>query len=653
MRLQQEIVLGIGGSRALEKLQLWPTIRHINEGHAAFVSLEKIRRLVQEENLTFAEAREVATSGNVFTTHTPVPAGIDVFTPELLWKYFAGYVNELGISFDEFFELGREVGEQGRELFSMAVLAMRLSTHQNAVSKLHAEVSRRLWRNVRSGSAALRDPDHPDHQRRARGDLDRARDRADGRRRDARGRRPDGALAGARGPAREARGRLPREARRGEAAAGRPRGRDRRGRRGPWIPKALTIGFARRFATYKRATLLFREPKRLEYLLHQIGRPVQILFAGKAHPRDEDGKEYLRAVATAAERPGVPGPRRLPVRLRHGARPRSRRRMRRLAEHPGASARGVRHVGHEGRDERRPEPLGPRRLVGRGAARRGRLRRRRRHGPCPRGRDRPRAVRHAREAGPPDVLRPRRLGHAAALARPHDRRGLEGGRGVLVRPHGHGVPQVLLSAGRVLPPGDEGRRPRAAEAPRRLEGAGARRLARRRVSRASRSCPIPRRSRPPRRSTSLARVHLGPLDASEVSVELFEGPIEADGRLESGTVDAARARGARRRDRRLPPDAPQAPGREPRLYGARPPDASRSRAPQRHGSHRLVGREEPGGAGATLPLRDISGIPLRRNPPSPHVASRAVRHRRLRSVGRTASSTGRSRPARPSGRSCR
>jgi len=148
MRLQQEIVLGIGGSRALEKLQLWPTIRHINEGHAAFVSLEKIRRLVQEENLTFAEAREAATSGNVFTTHTPVPAGIDVFTPELLWKYFAGYVNELGISFDEFFDLGREVGEEGRELFSMAVLAMRLSTHQNAVSKLHADVSRRLWRNV-------------------------------------------------------------------------------------------------------------------------------------------------------------------------------------------------------------------------------------------------------------------------------------------------------------------------------------------------------------------------------------------------------------------------------------------------------------------------------------------------------------------------
>jgi len=158
MRLQQEIVLGIGGSRALDKTGLTPTIRHINEGHAAFVSLEKIRKLVQEGGLTFAEAREVATTGNVFTTHTPVPAGIDVFTPDLLWKYFGGYVGELGVSFDQFFDVGREVGGEKRELFSMAVLAMRLSTHQNAVSQLHAKVSRRLWRDVH---AHVSQPDHP------------------------------------------------------------------------------------------------------------------------------------------------------------------------------------------------------------------------------------------------------------------------------------------------------------------------------------------------------------------------------------------------------------------------------------------------------------------------------------------------------------
>ena len=305
-RLQQEIVLGIGGSRALEKLGIWPTIRHINEGHAAFVSLEKIRHLVQEEHLSFAEAREVATTGNIFTTHTPVPAGIDVFTPELLWKYFGGYVNELGISFDEFFDLGREVGDQPRELFSMAVLAMRLSTHQNAVSRLHATVSRKLWRGVMpdlplsevpirpitngvhaatwtapaiAATGVLERPEDVD-----RGELWRAHEELRAR-----------LVAACRQKLAEEKRRL---GAREEEVAEASRTLD---------PRALTIGFARRFATYKRATLLFREPKRLEYLLHQIGRPVQILFAGKAHPRDEAGKEFLRAVARASERPEFRG----------------------------------------------------------------------------------------------------------------------------------------------------------------------------------------------------------------------------------------------------------------------------------------------------------------------------------------------------------
>jgi starch phosphorylase len=306
LRLQQEIVLGIGGSRALEKVGLWPTIRHINEGHAAFVSLEKIRHLIQEEHLTFAEAREVATTGNIFTTHTPVPAGIDVFTPDLLWKYFGGYVGELGISFDEFFDLGREVGDQPRELFSMAVLAMRLSTHQNAVSRLHAQVSRRLWRGVAPDLPLSEVPIRPitngvhaptwtapeiaatgvgqSPETFDRGDLWTAHELLRAR-----------LVAACREKLVEEKRRL--GAREEEIAEARK----------ALDPKALTIGFARRFATYKRATLLFREPKRLEYLLHQLGRPVQILFAGKAHPRDEAGKEFLRSVANAAERPEFKG----------------------------------------------------------------------------------------------------------------------------------------------------------------------------------------------------------------------------------------------------------------------------------------------------------------------------------------------------------
>jgi starch phosphorylase len=306
MRLQQEIVLGIGGSRALEKAGFWPTIRHINEGHAAFVSLEKIRHLIEDERLSFAEAREVATTGNIFTTHTPVPAGIDVFTPELLWKYFGGYVNELGISFDEFFDLGREVGDQPRELFSMAVLAMRLSTHQNAVSRLHAGVSRKLWRGVMPDLPLSEVPIRPITNGvhaatwtapaiASTGVLERPEDvdRAELWR--AHGELRGQLVAACRQKLAEEKRRL---GGRDEEVAEALRLLD---------PKALTIGFARRFATYKRATLLFREPKRLEYLLHQIGRPVQILFAGKAHPRDEDGKEFLRAVARASERPEFRG----------------------------------------------------------------------------------------------------------------------------------------------------------------------------------------------------------------------------------------------------------------------------------------------------------------------------------------------------------
>jgi len=305
-RLQQEIVLGIGGSRALDQTGLTPTIRHINEGHAAFVSLEKIRKLVQGEGLTFAEAREVALTGNVFTTHTPVPAGIDVFTPELLWKYFGGYVNELGISFDEFFDLGREVGGEKRELFSMAVLAMRLSTHQNAVSQLHAHVSRRLWRDVMPALPLSEIPIQPITNGVHYGtwtapEIAATKVAAD----------PDNVDRSALWEAHEAlRARLVDVCREKLVEE-----RRRTGARDEEIaqaakaldPRALTIGFARRFATYKRATLLFREPKRLEYLLHQIGRPVQILFAGKAHPKDEPGKEYLRTVAQAAQRPELLG----------------------------------------------------------------------------------------------------------------------------------------------------------------------------------------------------------------------------------------------------------------------------------------------------------------------------------------------------------
>jgi len=302
-RIRQEIVLGIGGLRALEALGWRPTIRHLNEGHAAFVGLERIRQLVAEEGLSFAEARDRAATGNVFTTHTPVPAGIDRFAADLVERYLAGFVAGAGLAFEEFLKLGQEGPGRPEEPFSMAVLALRLSGNANAVSRLHARVSRRLWlgllpeladgdvkiRAITNGvhRATWTDPEiaslslveNPQavdatalwrlHERL------RARLVALCRLRTAEALRSGGAAA-----------------------------EEVDGVGGLLDPRALTIGFARRFATYKRATLLFRDPDRLRRILHA---GVQVLFAGKAHPRDEAGKELLRAVAHYSQLPEFRG----------------------------------------------------------------------------------------------------------------------------------------------------------------------------------------------------------------------------------------------------------------------------------------------------------------------------------------------------------
>ncbi len=148
MRLKQEIVLGIGGARALITLGLHPNVYHMNEGHSAFVSLERIRNLTIEKGLTFDEAKEIVFANNIFTTHTPVPAGIDRFPPELIKEYFEDYVKELGISIDELLTLGRENPTNENETFCMAVLAIKLSNKINGVSNLHKEVSQKMWTGV-------------------------------------------------------------------------------------------------------------------------------------------------------------------------------------------------------------------------------------------------------------------------------------------------------------------------------------------------------------------------------------------------------------------------------------------------------------------------------------------------------------------------
>ena len=317
MRIRQEILLGIGGIRALEALDLRPTVCHMNEGHSAFLALERMRLLMEEHGLSFPEAREAAKAGNVFTTHTPVPAGIDWFHPDLVDRYFSSYYPRLGISRHEFLGLGRIDPNDNNGYFCMAVLAMRLANRTNGVSQLHARVSREMWQEVwpqvptdEVPIIGITNGIHPrswiSH------DMADLYDRYLGPRWIERPadlsiwervmripdeelwrtheRRRERLVAFSRRRLRqqlEQRGSRPAEIRQAEEVLD---------------PEALTIGFARRFATYKRATLLFRDIERLARIVGAKDRPVQIIFAGKAHPRDNPGKELIRQIIHHARR---------------------------------------------------------------------------------------------------------------------------------------------------------------------------------------------------------------------------------------------------------------------------------------------------------------------------------------------------------------
>ena len=143
--IQQEIILGIGGVRALRKLNINPTVFHMNEGHSAFLALERIHVFMEENNLSFDQAKELTKAGNIFTTHTPVPAGIDRFPTKLMEKYFLDYIPKFKISKNKFSKLGKKQPDDINEKFSMAILAINLASHINGVSKLHGKVSRNMW----------------------------------------------------------------------------------------------------------------------------------------------------------------------------------------------------------------------------------------------------------------------------------------------------------------------------------------------------------------------------------------------------------------------------------------------------------------------------------------------------------------------------
>ena len=311
MRIRQELVLGIGGTRALEAMNIRPTVYHMNEGHAAFLALERIRMFIADRDVSFDEARWAGGAGNVFTTHTPVPAGIDRFPPDMIQRYFRDYVGSLKLDMEGLLALGRENVYNKNEFFSMAVLALRTSDAANGVSKLHGEVSREMWRGIWPGVPHEEVPiGHVTNGVHGRTwispDLTRIFDRylslkwqtvpEDHSVWEGVDEIPDEELWRARHDRRQ---RLVTWVRR--------RLRDQLEHRGASTaeiraagevlnPETLTIGFARRFATYKRANLLFRDAKRLAKMLSDADRPVQLVIAGKAHPADTQGKELIKQI---------------------------------------------------------------------------------------------------------------------------------------------------------------------------------------------------------------------------------------------------------------------------------------------------------------------------------------------------------------------
>ncbi len=319
MRIRQEITLGIGGAKALHLLGFWPFVYHLNEGHAAFAALERTRQSMVAYGAPFEVALEAVASSTVFTTHTPVPAGIDLFPPDLIKKYLTGYMGQMGLSVDDLLDLGREDPTDKQSAFSMAVLAIRLSRGCNGVSELHGHVSRkmfkRLWPNVDEQDTPIGHVTNgvhiPSYVSQEMAELivrylgEGWIEEPDNKKIWARMQTvPHAELWAAHETRRD---RLVAFCRQRLVNQIKARGGSRLDiRRAHEVlnPEALTIGFARRFAPYKRAWLLFRDPERLQNIIGDKARPVQFIFAGKAHPRDNYGKEIIQQVVLQARQEG-------------------------------------------------------------------------------------------------------------------------------------------------------------------------------------------------------------------------------------------------------------------------------------------------------------------------------------------------------------
>ncbi len=456
-RLAQEIVLGVGGWRALAALGIRPDVCHLNEGHAALLTIERARAFMNEHSVSFAAALWATRAGNVFTTHTPVAAAFDTFAVDLLAQYGHEYAAELDTQAQDLLGLGRAPGGNEQDLFNMAYLAARTCTSINAVSRLHGEVSRRIFQplfpRVPESEVPVGHVTNGVHM----ASWDSAT--ADALWTQACGKDRWMGANEALAPRLQAlgdeviwrshgvqRAGLVHYARRRLAAQLGQRGADRQTiERAEDVldPNALTLGFARRFTEYKRPHLLLSDAQRLARLLKDRSRPVQLIVAGKAHARDTVGKDIVQQWAEFTRREDVAAhavfledyDMALAVELVQGVDV--------WINTPPPAVGGVRHERHEGARQRWAQPVVAGRLVGRGVFAGSGLGHRR-HGAGGRHRRRADAVPAPRRGSGPHVLRPRRSGRPATLDRPDARQ--HGAPGAAVRQQPH---DVRIRAGRV------------------------------------------------------------------------------------------------------------------------------------------------------------------------------------------------------------
>ena len=311
MRIRQEMVLGIGGVKVLQELGINPKVYHMNEGHSSFLVLEAIKQTIKQKQVSFDIAKDIVTAKTVFTTHTPVPAGNDIFPIELVEKYFDGYWKDLGITKEQFLELGMKPRDESKNSFNMGILALKIAGKKNGVSRLHESVSRELFSDVWPDIAPQESPItyvtngvhtcswlapnlkelynkylEPYWQDRIYSDetwkkIDKI---------------PDEELWEAHKQRKVKLLKLVRDNVTSRLKNNGVHYETIREIVSGLNPDALTIGFARRFATYKRATLIFKDLERITQILNDTNRPVQIIFAGKAHPADKEGQDLIKYI---------------------------------------------------------------------------------------------------------------------------------------------------------------------------------------------------------------------------------------------------------------------------------------------------------------------------------------------------------------------